>query len=648
MSDSSLPARPDLDQLRRRAKELRDDVRRGEATAVARFAAHHSSVRTDAVSLAAAQFVIARELGFPSWPALKAAVDADAATRRLESGFLAASIDARAMRAAANLASDPGITDRSVWAAAVLGDVDAVREALRRDPASVLAVDGERGWPPLLYACYSRWHRFDPSRGAGMVEVVRVLIDAGADANTNDGGRPQFRSALRGAVETGKPEVAELLLEAGAHPDLGQPIVEAVAHGDHRSLRSLLSHGARVAGTWALGAAAFHDDALAMRLLLDTLAARGQDAARAASEQLPEAAGSASLALVDVLLDAGADPQSADEDGVSAMRMATRSGRDENAALLAVRGATDDATDVDRFIGACLRADRDGALRLRAEYPDLPSQLTDRDHAAILQAATRRTEALALMLELGFGHDARDDSGEAPLHAAAYHGNADAVRLLLAAGAEVDARDGRFDATPLAFATVGSGEQYGEPGDWTTTVTLLLEAGASRRDVWVTDKPPSDQVADLLHGHGIAPEQPAGTKELGESGAAQRVSDAPGELGDDVLSEIARHLEAACRETDLDLLASLLHPDVHWTGLCRTSAQVLDWYRNALADGTTPTVESVEVDRDAVILGLTLTRPAVGARPAPPHTLYQVFTIEDTRIVEICGYPDRRSALARP
>lgn len=75
MSDSLLPPRPDVDQLRRRAKELRDAVRRGDTTARARFTAHQSSTRPDTASLAAAQFVIARELGFSSWPAMRVAVD---------------------------------------------------------------------------------------------------------------------------------------------------------------------------------------------------------------------------------------------------------------------------------------------------------------------------------------------------------------------------------------------------------------------------------------------------------------------------------------------------------------------------------------------------------------------------------------------
>src|SRR5260370_5354235 len=77
MSDS-LPERPDLAQLRRQAKELRDAARREEAGAVERFVRHHGSAPQGAVTLAAAQLVIARELGFASWPRLTAAVEAHA------------------------------------------------------------------------------------------------------------------------------------------------------------------------------------------------------------------------------------------------------------------------------------------------------------------------------------------------------------------------------------------------------------------------------------------------------------------------------------------------------------------------------------------------------------------------------------------
>jgi hypothetical protein len=101
------------------------------------------------------------------------------------------------------------------------------------------------------------------------------------------------------------------------------------------------------------------------------------------------------------------------------------------------------------------------------------------------------------------------------------------------------------------------------------------------------------------------------------------------------------------RDLDLDLLGSLLHPQVHWTGDCSNRAQVIDWYRALQADGTVASVQSVEVDRDAVILGLTVARQAEGARPAPPQQLYQVFTVDEAQIVGIRVYPDRPSALAR-
>lgn len=74
MSDS-LPERPDLAQLGRRAKELRDAARRGDPVALERLSRHHPPPAQGKVTLAAAQLVVAREFGFPSWARLKAAVE---------------------------------------------------------------------------------------------------------------------------------------------------------------------------------------------------------------------------------------------------------------------------------------------------------------------------------------------------------------------------------------------------------------------------------------------------------------------------------------------------------------------------------------------------------------------------------------------
>lgn len=239
--------------------------------------------------------------------------------------------------------------------------------------------------------------------------------------------------------------------------------------------------------------------------------------------------------------------------GVSALRRAVWAGKIETAALLASHGALDDSTDVDRLIGACWRADQAAAERLLAEHPDLRNRLTADDHSMVVEAAgTGHVAAVALMLELGFSVNDRDRSGQQPLRAAAYNGNAEVVKLLLDSGAEVDARDARFDATPLAFATVGSGERDGRAGNWSETVRLLIQAGATRRGVWISEKAPSEEVADLLRTYDISPD--ASEPEI------DNADDVPRSIGTGVMAEVAQHLEAAYQTRDLELLGSLLHP----------------------------------------------------------------------------------------
>jgi len=171
-------------------------------------------------------------------------------------------------------------------------------------------------------------------------------------------------------------------------------------------------------------------------------------------------------------------------------------------------------------------------------------------------------------------------------------------------------------------------------------VGLLIEAGASRRDVWIVEKPPSEEIAGRLRRYGIKPDEPTDPQPDDQI-------DAPAAAGTGVMADIAEHLEAAYRDQDLELLASVLHEQVQWTGLCRNRGEVLDWYRGLLADGTVASVESVEVDRDAVVLGLAVSRRAEGARPAPAQRLYQVFTVDHAQVIDIRGFPDRRSALTR-
>jgi len=92
-SRSRSPFRLNLEQQRKRAKELLQALRTGEADAQRRFRRYHP--RAEGVSepnvtgslahLTEAQLVIARELGLPSWPALKAHIRA---TRKARDSIL--------------------------------------------------------------------------------------------------------------------------------------------------------------------------------------------------------------------------------------------------------------------------------------------------------------------------------------------------------------------------------------------------------------------------------------------------------------------------------------------------------------------------------------------------------------------------------
>ena len=79
---SQLPGRPDLDQLRRQARELRRAARDGDARALRRL-----REASGTVNLSAAQLAIARDHGFASWPLLKAEVER---RRAVLAGFLTA------------------------------------------------------------------------------------------------------------------------------------------------------------------------------------------------------------------------------------------------------------------------------------------------------------------------------------------------------------------------------------------------------------------------------------------------------------------------------------------------------------------------------------------------------------------------------
>jgi ankyrin repeat protein len=367
----------------------------------------------------------------------------------------------------------------------------------------------------------SRWPSLDRRRATGIRDVAALLLDAGADPNTTVGsrpGRPDYCSTLFGAAGCrGNAELTAMLLNRAATPD-AHTVYLAAFHADRRALELLLERGAPVDDS-ALAAPLTTGDVDVARLILDADADAGRMIpAEALGEgdpgELPlivAVRNGHSAELVELLLQRGADPNAPGRDGRTTHRLAVRQGRADLARALRRGGAraeVTDETEVDLFLAACLQNDRvaaEGALRRGWVRID---RLTDEDRAAIVHAADHgNLDAVRLMLELGFPIDSRGDDGTTPLHAAASAGSADVVQLLIHRGADIHARDTTFGGTPVVWASVGSGMRLGRcPNpDWVATIQLLINAGASIEDAWLTGaKTPSRDVAELLRAHGVS------------------------------------------------------------------------------------------------------------------------------------------------
>lgn len=224
-----LPARPDLEQLRRQAKDLLRAANAGDPTAVARI----RTVSRRQI-LASAQLALAREYGFSSWARLKSEVE-----RRdvLNSRDL--------IRVTSLLAGDPRLAlERMVnWSdhksanplayIAMIGfdherlglptDLPGTGEVARALIDAGAPVDGlpDDAETPLMTAA-----------SYGDLEVARVLVDAGADidarARPDSGGVPGGTALMHAAV-FGMTDVLDLLVEAGGK---AHGIESAAAIGD--------------------------------------------------------------------------------------------------------------------------------------------------------------------------------------------------------------------------------------------------------------------------------------------------------------------------------------------------------------------------------------------------------------------------------
>ena len=205
---------PDLEQLKRQAKELLTAFRAGEAAAVDEVTACYDDPQHAAFALHDAQLVIARSYGFDSWPKLKAYVD--------------------------------GVSIRRLVEAVSNGATERVRTMLKARPElanMTVSYNDERR--AIHYAVMHR-----------QLEITRLLMRKGADARAGIHPHRNATSAFILASERGYDDIVAIIQEEenrrkeptqepGTPPAAEPDDVErmAVANGELQWLRSRLSEG---------------------------------------------------------------------------------------------------------------------------------------------------------------------------------------------------------------------------------------------------------------------------------------------------------------------------------------------------------------------------------------------------------------------
>jgi ankyrin repeat protein len=515
---TSLPARPNLEQLKKQAKSLLRAAQERDADALRRVAALPSfSSRlpeqiASEVALHDAQSVIAREHGFESWAQLREEVDArtlsfDAALDE----FVRCATGGASGRAERLLALHPAIASATLYTALVLGDAESVEARLRDHPELASRPGGPQNWEPLLYICHTCLHRSAPARVDGLIRIARALLALGANPNAEYhwNWHPELpRTALWGSVcAIGSLALAEVLLEAGANPTDGVTTHIAGGGGDVAALDLLNRFGVKVDGIaggvpplvymmeWA-------DRPAGPFWLLDHGADPNLAWGPAGEAPLHVAARRWNVAMVEKLVAQGADPMRRRADGVTPHTLAELNGNREIAGWLLSHGALDELSPFDRFVAACARADSSSAQAMLARDPDLARQIGVDQHLMLQRhAETGDVAALETMLACGFDPNVGDKDRVTALHRASMRGRVDAVRVLLGAGADVNALDGMFAASPMVWAV--EGRRHPRSGaDHVGVARLLIAARAP-----ITWTPPAgapdpestlDGLADLV------------------------------------------------------------------------------------------------------------------------------------------------------
>lgn len=365
---------------------------------------------------------------------------------------------------------------RELVEAARVGDVEAVRRLLEQGAPP----DRTSGRTPLAAALALKKDGAGEldRKGEERLEIMRLLLTAGANVNRNTGGG----TALESAAYFVDLEAVRLLLEAGADPNLADrwgltPLLASLTvipreeDGQLELIRLLLARGADVNVVRRMNGSTPLFDAVQRggtgtkltELLLSYGAdpnARDGTGAIALGYAVQGVHRPSAADMVLVLVKAGADVNARDRAGRSIAVIAASTGNQAMLPLLGKLGATDAKEQIARTA-----FDARTALLQAAERPQLglvrlllaggadPNVQDDRGWTPLIHAAGHgRTDVVEALLAHGARVNATTKTGSTALMLAAGGWHLDTTRALVAAGANVNVKD-KAGNTPLLIAS---------------------------------------------------------------------------------------------------------------------------------------------------------------------------------------------------
>ena len=391
--------------------------------------------------------LVAKENGFSHWSGLLLSRDYSQATMQERAMLFShyACLEyfgnddvKRREQAEALLCETPQIVVNDIYAAASANDVDALKKQLSVDERLATEIGGPRGWPPILYVCYSRVNENKPHTDS--LASLRLLLGYGEDANTHiicpDLGGWKW-SGITGAMGEGEDgllqqpphsrarELVELLLNNGADPNDAQGLYNTMFSEKDDWLELLLQYGLNGEDRVTPG-----EQLKTLDYLLSQAVKRG----------LEERVG--------LLIDHGADVLAVDVyNRKSVYENALLEGHPQIASRLVDKGAKAVSLSIDdQFKSAYMVGDKETAEKLLSEDPELlkPGQLNQ---------AIRNKTGVSLLIDLGSDPNQPDGpDGRVALHEAAWFGEMDIIKMLIDAGADTDIREKAHNASPIGFA----------------------------------------------------------------------------------------------------------------------------------------------------------------------------------------------------